>query len=498
VNAVKGDGWSVSIPPLTSEYIEVHAAHRPTQVAVMFHGQSWDYARFDQDIKRFTLALREFGLAPGSRVAVATRKMYLHWVLLLACENLGLVTWSFLHGEEAEVLRIQLPVADLVISEDPVPSGAARRLQMITESWLEETGRRDPALYAAAGLPLKVAMESPWRIRRSSGTTGQQKMIEASRRVEETWLHGFAGCIDFTQHSRYVARRHFTVGSIYSCSTVCVRLGATVILDTTSDTLEVFERFKPTHMRMFQPELIRLLDEMPVDWQKPLDFTLLVGAAPLSARAWQRTNERLTDRIVYNYNSNECGSICLMRPDGIGTVRPGVEVRIIDEAGRVLGAGETGQITVRSASAASAYLRDDEATRRTFRDGWVHTGDLGTVVGPRQIRIVGRVDDLLNVGGLKLMPAELEDPIRAGAPVADVGVCVIADENGLGRLHIALVRKPEASPEAAVEFVRQTVPSAFGRMHVIFFPRLPRTETGKLRRAEMRSEIVRFLETKRS
>jgi acyl-coenzyme A synthetase/AMP-(fatty) acid ligase len=487
-----------TVPPLTSEYVEVHAAHRPDAVAVVFDGVSYSYARVDQDIKRFTLAIRGLRMAPGCRVAISTGNLYLHWLLLLACENLGLATWTFLFGEEEIVLRVQLPFADMVISDAPVPEGAARRFFLLSPPWLAQVWASDPSRYASAGLPVRVGMDAPWRVRRSSGTTGMQKMLPASRRVEEVWLHGFAACVGLTQRSRYVARRHFTVGSIYSCATLALRLGATVLLDVQSTPLEIFRQFAPTHMRLFQPELVALLEQLPADWEKPRDFTLLVGAAPLTERVWQRTVARLTDQVVYNYNSNECGSICLMRPDGIGTIRPGVEVRIIDEAGNVCPAGVPGQITVRSPSAVGAYIGDPAASQKTFRDGWVHTGDQGVMVGPRQMRIVGRVDDLLNIGGLKLMPAEIEDPLKAGAPIADAGACSLPDENGIGRLHVGLVRKPGVSAEEAIEFVRTTVPSAFGRMQVVFFAALPRTETGKLKRALMREEIMRFLAARRS
>ncbi len=487
-----------TVPPLTSEYVEVHAAHRPDAVAVVFNGVSYSYARVDQDIKRFTLALRALRMAPGCRVAVSTGHLYLHWLLLLACENLALATWTFLHGEEDVVLRVQLPIADMVISDTPVPEGAARRFFMMTPAWVSQVWASDPSPYAGAGLPVRVGMDAPWRIRRSSGTTGVQKMLPATRRVEEFWLHGFAACVGLTQRSRYAARRHFTVGSIYSCATLALRLGATVLLDTQSEALAIFRTFAPTHMRLFQPELVALLEQLPPDWEKPRDFTLLVGAAPLTERVWEKTVARLTDQVVYNYNSNECGSICLMRPDGIGTVRPGVEVRIIDDAGHVCPPGQPGQITVRSPSAVGAYISDQAASQKTFRDGWVHTGDQGVMVGPRQIRIVGRVDDLLNIGGLKLMPAEIEEPLKVGPALADAGACSIPDENGLGRLHVGVVRKPGVSPEQAIEFVRTSVPSAFGRMQVVFFAALPRTETGKLRRALMREEIMRFLAARRA
>ncbi len=488
----------VTVPPLTSEYVEVHAAHRPDAVAVVFSGVSYSYARVDQDIKRFTLALRALSMAPGCRVAVSTGHLYLHWLLLLACENLGLATWTFLFGEEEVALRAQLPFADMVISDTPVPEGAARRLFVLSPAWLAQVWAGDPSPYASVGLPVRVDMEAPWRIRRSSGTTGMQKMLPASRRVEEVWLHGFAACVGLTQRSRYAARRHFTVGSIYSCSTLALRLGATVLLDTQSSPLDIFQQFAPTHMRLFQPELVALLEHLPADWQKPHDFTLLVGAAPLTERVWQKTVARLTDQVVYNYNSNECGSICLMRPDGVGTIRPGVEVRIIDEAGKPCPVGVRGQITVRSPSAVGTYMGDPAASQKTFRDGWVHTGDQGVMVGPRQMRIVGRVDDLLNIGGLKLMPGEIEDPLKLRAAIADVGACSIPDEDGLGRLHIGLVRKPGVSAEEAIESVRVTVPSAFGRMQIVFFSALPRTETGKLKRAVMREEIVRFLASRRT
>ena len=123
-----------------------------------------------------------------------------------------------------------------------------------------------------------------------------------------------------------------------------------------------------------------------------------------------RSLERLADRIVEIYGSNEIGTVAVtLRPgtNGFGTLMPNVTVEIVGEAGEKLPDGEAGEIRIRGAGRFAGYVDDPGLTKRMLRDGWFHPGDLGIMQG-RTLQITGRTGDQVNLGGVKYGLAKIE------------------------------------------------------------------------------------------
>lgn len=122
-----------------------------------------------------------------------------------------------------------------------------------------------------------------------------------------------------------------------------------------------------------------------------------------------------------------------------GRVAPGVEVRVVDpESGQALPAGKEGEIVVRGSTVMRGYYRDPETTAAALRNGWFHTGDLGVATPDGYVFYVGRIKDMLKVGGFNVAPQEVEEALRAHPAVGDVAVSGIPDER-LGEVPVAFV-----------------------------------------------------------
>jgi acyl-CoA synthetase (AMP-forming)/AMP-acid ligase II len=150
--------------------------------------------------------------------------------------------------------------------------------------------------------------------------------------------------------------------------------------------------------------------------------------------------------------------------------------------------GQPGRIKIKSDSLVDGYANDPEATARVFKDGWFYSGDMGTLVGPRRLKFLGRLDDILNIGGIKILPTTLEDLVVGTRLVAEAGVTSIPGPDGIHEICIAVV--PEASVDLAAitrEITGKIWPAALGRAHVMAMSMLPRTETGKLQRHRLRA-----------
>jgi uncharacterized protein (TIGR03084 family) len=168
-----------------------------------------------------------------------------------------------------------------------------------------------------------------------------------------------------------------------------------------------------------------------------------------------------------------------------GKAIPGVEMRTMDTNGALLGPDQEGEIVVRGYNVMLGYLDDPEATREAIdKDGWLHTGDTGTIDERGYLRISGRSKDIYIVGGFNCYPAEIENMIQAHPAVTEVAVVGVPDER-MGEVGKAfIVRKPGASISESeiIEWCRNTMANYKAPRKVAFVDALPRNATGKVQK----------------
>ena len=137
-----------------------------------------------------------------------------------------------------------------------------------------------------------------------------------------------------------------------------------------------------------------------------------------------------------------------------------------------------------------SYLDDPEATARMFRDVWFYPGDLGILHAPGRLEVIGREDDLLNIGGRKILPEELEDRIRERAAVGDVGVCALPNTDGIDEVWVAVVYDAPDDRDIRIRLRPAFVDFIYGHAHLVKLAAVPRTATGKIKRADLRAAIL--------
>jgi fatty-acyl-CoA synthase len=143
-----------------------------------------------------------------------------------------------------------------------------------------------------------------------------------------------------------------------------------------------------------------------------------------------------------------------------GRIAPAVEVRVVDpDSDADKPVGEEGEIVVRGPTVMRGYYNDPEATAAAFRNGWFHSGDLGVRTGEGFVFYVGRLKDMLKVGGFNVAPQEIESLLRTHEAVEDVAVTGMADAR-LGEVPVAFVTAKaaaRATPEAIIAWCRERV-----------------------------------------
>ncbi|MFI9363239.1 class I adenylate-forming enzyme family protein [Kitasatospora sp. NPDC053057] len=123
---------------------------------------------------------------------------------------------------------------------------------------------------------------------------------------------------------------------------------------------------------------------------------------------------------------------------------PDTGVRILDEEGAPLPPGRTGEICVRTPTAMAGYWRDPERTERVLRDGWLHTGDLGSLDAAGYLTVAGRRDHMAIVKGHNVFPHEVEEPLRSHPDVREAVMFSSSDPDRLERVHAAVAVGPGA------------------------------------------------------
>lgn len=176
-----------------------------------------------------------------------------------------------------------------------------------------------------------------------------------------------------------------------------------------------------------------------------------------------------------------------------GWAAPGVDVRIGDpDGGGVLGVGEVGEVQVRAPQVMAGYWDDPLTTAATIRDGWLGTGDLGTLDATGLLRIVDRAKDIIITGGENVSSREVEDAVLASGAVAAVAVVGVADPTWGENVCAVVVARPgqRVDPDALVASVRQRLAGFKSPRHVVVVDALPTNAAGKVVKAEVRSWLA--------
>ena len=472
-------------PPTTFEYIEAVALRQPQRLAVVDGTSAWSFGLFYLDLIRFTEALDDLGIQRGQRVAVSKMGFYIELALLLACENLGAVTTS--HGGEGDPdTPTQFGLVHWILSDRQAECPASARLHLIDQPFVDKVLQIDP--HKARPCPRVVlAFGEPHRITRTSGSSGRSRFMALSREAQECWIRTGAENGGYSPDTKLLVASPLMLNASYARSCACLRLGAAVI----STQAEHLPRLDITHILALPMRLEELLDELPRGFVSTTQVVVGTVGGFVSPALRDRAQAVFRGRILSRYGTNETTGICDdLDSAGVGVLSAGVDVRIVDGDGSVLPMGEYGIVCARTSGMPAGYIDEPDATAAAFKGGWFHTGDWGALVGPRKLQLAGRHDDLLNVAGLKIPAAAVEDRIRKIDGVRDCAVLAVNLQSAAVTLGVALVVDSQAPKEAVIEGLRAVLPPGAGSSaRVIFIDALPRMSTGKLDRIALQRQF---------
>jgi long-chain acyl-CoA synthetase len=248
------------------------------------------------------------------------------------------------------------------------------------------------------------------------------------------------------------------------------------------------------------PSMIHLLLAQPLE---RYDLSSLVylgcGAAPLSPSAAEEIERRIpTMTVRQGYGLTETAALISTNPAGhekpgsVGLPIPGVTVRIVDDGGCELPAGEAGEICCRSPAVMRGYWHAGEATAEAMRDGWLHTGDVGYLDAEGYLFIVDRKKDLIIRGGFNVYPRDVEDALLEHPAVTAVGVVGRPDErHGEEVVAFVSLNSPGAvSADELIDWARERIGGYRYPREVHVLDAIPLTAVGKLDRKALRGRLL--------
>lgn len=345
----------------------------------------------------------------------------------------------------------------------------------------------------------------------SSGTTGLPKAVMIAH------SNVIAQCLQIQQISPATLRRILAVLPLFHITGLVHQMHLPVLLNanvfmlpsfTMDSMLATVQEYKLEEILLVPPILIRLVrDEKTVskyDLSSVKRFSS--GAAPLSAEILELLKRRFPGTgFKQGYGMTEsCSCITAHPPDKydykyafrVGTIVASTEVKIVDpDTGRECGLNEPGEIWARGPQIVMGYLNNKKATDETFdKDGFLHTGDIGSLDEEGLLLISDRLKELIKVRGIGVAPAELEDLLLGHDEVEDVAVLGIPDDYSGERPKAYIVLKKRSSDQKELQAVGKRLMKYVEDkkvrhkrvVEIEFVDEIPKSASGKILRRVLR------------
>jgi acyl-CoA synthetase (AMP-forming)/AMP-acid ligase II len=225
---------------------------------------------------------------------------------------------------------------------------------------------------------------------------------------------------------------------------------------------------------------------------------VICGAAPMPRQLIDEFEERFGVPVVEGYGLSECTVCCTANPlhgirkaGSVGLPMPGIDVGVVDEADRLLPAGQAGEVVVRGPNVMRGYLGRPEESAQVLRGGWLHTGDVGRFDEDGYLTLVDRVKDLIIRGGENIYPKEIEDVLYAVPAVLEAAV-VGQPDPVFGEQPVAFVTLRsgfDMVPEDLIGHCRQSLARYKVPREVYIEEMLPKNAVGKIAKPELRKRL---------
>lgn len=503
--------------------LERHAAERPDSLAIIDEdGRRTSYGEYEQRTRRLASSLLGLGLRPGDRLAMQLPNSSEFCLTLMACARVRIIP-VFLHvvydehdldyvlnltGARALVVPASFRGRDLVALARTMRERIAVLEHLVVVGGdgdgllsFEDMAAAEPAHDIEA---LRPTGADPFFIMFTSGTTGRPKAELHTHANNLFWIQSFEQGQQFPRDAQWIIVTpiaHLTGLGLGVLS--ALRRGAAFTLLTGWDVgtcVELLERDEPTYLLGAAPMLIDLARFPDLGSRDVRSLRgICYAGAPCPAETLNALNAQLGAEIAAFYGYTEAGVTFMTRPGdpisvtsrSIGSVLDGVEMRLVDDEGDDVEPPGEGELWSRGPNFVVGYYGQPETTARMFdADGWFRSADIVRIDTDGYGYFVSRRDDLINRGGYKIDPREIEELLYEHPRVGQAAVVAMPDERLGQRAAVFVVPATPGDEVALADLTTFLEEKGLSRTKwpeavelVEFFPM---TSTGKFMRYSLR------------
>lgn len=519
-----------------AQHVERGRRLSPEKPALIFEGEVYTYRTLDEAANRVAGGLLRLGVGRGDRVALFLPNIPAWAFFYLGIQKIGAVAVSLnsnLKNEETGFiiddcgaklvvttakLRRHIDARALPRLERCIIADAGTGTDGEAETHREAKTRREAETHGDVSArgdisfdafiegvsneaeAAEMEIDAPSAIVYTSGTTGVPKgaclshgnvisNIEAKRR--------YLGIRPDDRLLLFLPLFHcFGQNAVFNSG---LGAGATVVLHRQFDLTRVLESVSNDRVTMIfgvPATFILLSERASPDDMRPVRY-FFSAAASLPAEIERRWREKFGRIIYQGYGLTETSPFASYnhhvkpKPGSIGTPIENVEMKVVDvDDGDEVAPGVAGEILIRGANVMLGYWNSPAATAAVIRNGWFHTGDIGRMDDEGYFYIEDRLKDMINVGGLKVYPAEVENVVYQHPSVAEVAVYGVPDALLGERVMASVVTKPgrRLTGEEIVAFCRERAADFKVPGAVEFVDSIPKNATGKVLKRVLREE----------
>ncbi|MDV8071339.1 AMP-binding protein [Rhodococcus sp. IEGM 1366] len=535
-------------PKLVGEYGTMllawkhHVRARPSDPAVHYFDVTLTFSEIDCAAESLAAALQEHGLQSGDRLAIYLQNDPQWLVAVLAAWKAGAVPVPVNPMlREKELLRIlsdsgaQVLVcldslyADVVaeirdeaslhtvVTTHPLDMTPGAHLPMSVGKHVGERRSFSKALdwctvmtewRACSPTPADPQIGDVGALTYTSGTTGRSK---GAMNLQSAMVHSSSV---YTSWWDLRPGQDVIVGlaPVFHITGLIAGLGAHIISGApivlmhrfdAEETLRAIDRWRGTFMIGASTAFIALINHPAL---KEFDVSSLTktpsGGAAVSNALIDRIRAATGWELRGAYGLTEATSATHLGPLAVepptdpetgalsvGVPVPGARVRIVSvKDGSDQAPGETGEIVVSGPMVVPGYWQLPEESKHAIRDGWLHTGDIGKVTAEGWLFVVDRIKDMINAGGFKIYPRDVEDVLYQHPAVREASVVGVPDEyrGETVKAFVSLVSNATVTPDDLIDFCRNRMAAYKYPRSVVILDELPKNASGKILRRTLR------------
>lgn len=495
--------------------LRLAAERSPEKVAIRCGGDSLTHFELNRMGNRLANAFHEIGLRKGDRAGIIMPNCVAYLAAIYAAAKAGIVlvfmNYRFTGREIAYQIKDSKAKA-LIYGDDYIESVQAARSEIpelltIAAENAQQTDIGSLSAFAAAGSdrePDVVISENDiFYLGYTSGTTGFPKGAIVTHRNRSLAYRYWAIEYGFNADDRYLQPGPFHHSVQIGFSLAQLSLAGTVTVLPKFDPLEAVNAMRDHAITwsFMVPYMYNAILALPEEDRRPSDIpqlrVFISAASPLPTTVKDGLLQAFPHVGLHEfYGATEAGVVTNLRPRDqrrktrcVGRPILDMEIRVLDEAGHDVPAGEVGHLFMKGPTLFDGYYSSPEKTAAAFKDGWCTLGDLAREDEEGYLYIVDRAKDVIKSGGVNIFPAEIEEVLTLHPQVFDAAVVGVPDVTWGEAVHAIVVPKGPADQADLIAYCRQHLAGYKIPKSIEFRAELPRNPGGKVLKRVLRDEF---------